>query len=355
MGRRSSAFPKIKDVADRASVSIGTVSRVLNGHQDVGNELQERVQRAIRELGYLPDARAQNFVREHSRIIGLVMCNGGGFNSIHAYLLLGVEEACAEADYYLLFARQQYDAQIKPGDLQLSGFIQARGLADCLILTGTIYANLLHALDGAGVTYVTLANHVVGPHGARSDKNQVRYNDSEGFENATRYLIQLGHKHIWYIGDTSKPWFQRRHEGYAKAMAESSLEPRAHTVAIDDESFQNGHAAAAFIIEQGWPMTAIIAGSDEMALGAKEALLQHGRLVPRDVSLIGFQHQVDRSTANQLTCVCVDGREVGRQLAKAAIKRNESKGKDLPEVIVPSILVKRGSCRPLRGEEHMVL
>jgi DNA-binding LacI/PurR family transcriptional regulator len=170
MGRRSSAFPKIKDVADRASVSIGTVSRVLNGHQDVGNELQERVQRAIRELGYLPDARAQNFVREHSRIIGLVMCNGGGFNSVHAYLLLGVEEACAEADYYLLFARQQYDAQIKPGDLQLSGFIQARGLADCLILTGTIYANLLHALDGAGVTYVTLANHVVGPHGARSDK-----------------------------------------------------------------------------------------------------------------------------------------------------------------------------------------
>jgi DNA-binding LacI/PurR family transcriptional regulator len=355
MGRRSSAFPKIKDVADRASVSIGTVSRVLNGHQDVGNELQARVQRAIRELGYLPDARAQNFVREHSRIIGLVMCNGAGFNSVHAYLLLGIEEACAEADYYLLFARHQYEPHVQSGDLQLSGLIQARGLADCLILTGTIYANFLHALDAAGLTYVTLANHVVGQHSKKAGKNQVRYNDSEGFENATRYLIQLGHKHIWYIGDISKPWFQQRHEGYAKAMAENSLEPRAHTVAIDDESFQNGHAAAAFIIEQGWPMTAIIAGSDEMALGAKESLLQHGLLVPRDVSLIGFQHQLDRSTANQLTCVCVDGREVGRQLARTAIKRNESRGKDLPEAIVPTILVKRGSCRPLRGEEHMVL
>ncbi len=355
MGRRSSAFPKIKDVADRASVSIGTVSRVLNGHQDVGTELQERVGRAIRELGYRPDARAQNLVREHSRIIGLIMCNGAGFNSVHAYLLLGIEEACAEADYYLLFARHQYEPHIQSGDLQLSGMIQARGLTDCLIVTGTIYTNFLHALDDAGVTYVTLANHVVGQHSKKAGKNQVRYNDSEGFENATRYLIQLGHKHIWYIGDTSKPWFQQRHEGYAKAMAENSLEPRAYTVAIDDESFQNGHAAAAFIIEQGWPITAIIAGSDEMALGAKESLLQHGLLVPRDISLIGFQHQLDRSTANQLTCVCVDGREVGRQLAKAAIKRNESKGKDLTEVIVPTILVKRGSCRPLRGEEHMVL
>jgi DNA-binding LacI/PurR family transcriptional regulator len=355
MGRRSSAFPKIKDVADRASVSIGTVSRVLNGHQDVGTELQERVGRAIRELGYRPDARAQNFVREHSRIIGLIMCNGAGFNSVHAYLLLGIEEACAEADYYLLFARHQYEPHVQSGDLQLSGMIQARGLTDCLIVTGTIYTNFLHALDDAGLTYVTLANHVVGQHSKKAGKNQVRYNDSEGFENATRYLIQLGHKHIWYIGDTSKPWFQQRHEGYAKAMAENSLEPRAYTVAIDDESFQNGHAAAAFIIEQGWPITAIIAGSDEMALGAKESLLQHGLLVPRDISLIGFQHQLDRSTASQLTCVCVDGREVGRQLAKAAIKRNESKGKDLTEVIVPTILVKRGSCRPLRGEEHMVL
>jgi DNA-binding LacI/PurR family transcriptional regulator len=354
MGRRASAFPKIKDVANRASVSIGTVSRVLNDHQDVGTDLRERVQVAIRELGYRPDMRAQGPVRERFRTVGLVMCNGSEFSSVHAYLLLGVEEVCTEAGYYLLFARHRYEANIHPGDLHLPGVIQARGLADCLIVTGTNYGNFLNALDDEGLTYVSLANHVVGNDSTKSARNQVRYSDSEGFEDATRYLIQLGHKQIWYIGDTSKPWFQQRYAGYAKAMAENSLEPAAHTAATIDEPFQNGHAAATFIMEHGWPMTAIIAGSEEMALGAKESLLQHGRQVPRDVSLIGFQHKIDRSSANQLTCVCVDGMEVGRQLARAAIGRIESNRKDLSEVIVPTVLVKRGSCRPLRGGEHMV-
>jgi DNA-binding LacI/PurR family transcriptional regulator len=326
MGRQTSPSPKIKDVADRASVSIGTVSRVLNDRQDVGSELRERVQLAIRELGYRPDVRAQNFVRGPSRIIGLVMCNGAEFSLDHAYLLLGIEEACAEAGYYLLFTRHRYEAHVKSGDLQLPGVI-----------------------------HVTLANHVVGHRSTKCARDQVRYDDSKGFEDATRYLVQMGHKDIWYIGDSSKPWFQLRHVGYAKAMAENSLEPHAHMIAVAEEPFQNGHAAAAFIIEQAWPMTAIIAGSDEMALGAKESLLQHGRVVPRDVSLIGFQYQIDRPTVNHLTCVCVDAVEVGRQLGKTAIRRIESKQKDLPEVIVPTLLVKRGSCRPLRGEEHMVL
>jgi DNA-binding LacI/PurR family transcriptional regulator len=355
MGRQTSPSPKIKDVADRASVSIGTVSRVLNDRQDVGSELRERVQLAIRELGYRPDVRAQNFVRGPSRIIGLVMCNGAEFSLDHAYLLLGIEEACAEAGYYLLFTRHRYEAHVKSGDLQLPGVIQAKGLADCLIVIGTNYDNFLNALDDAELSYVTLANHVVGHRSTKCARDQVRYDDSKGFEDATRYLVQMGHKDIWYIGDSSKPWFQLRHVGYAKAMAENSLEPHAHMIAVAEEPFQNGHAAAAFIIEQAWPMTAIIAGSDEMALGAKESLLQHGRVVPRDVSLIGFQYQIDRPTVNHLTCVCVDAVEVGRQLGKTAIRRIESKQKDLPEVIVPTLLVKRGSCRPLRGEEHMVL
>jgi DNA-binding LacI/PurR family transcriptional regulator len=316
----------MKDVANRASVSIGTVSRVVNDHLDVGTDLRERVQVAIQELGYRSDIRAQGLVRERSRIVGLVMCNGAEFSSVHAYLLVGIEEVCTEAGYYLLFARHRYDANIHPGELHLPGVIQARGLADCLIVTGTNYGNFLNALDDAGLTYVCLANHVAGHHSTGSARNQVRYSDSEGFEDATRYLIQLGHKQIWYIGDTSKPWFQQRYAGYAKAITENSLEPLAHTAVINDEPFQNGHAAVTFIMELCRPMTAII----------------------------GFQHKIDRSTANQLTCVCVDGVEVGRQLARAAIRRIESNRKDLSEVIVPTVLVKRGSCRPLRRGEHMV-
>jgi DNA-binding LacI/PurR family transcriptional regulator len=257
MVRRTSAFPKIKDVANRASVSIGTFSRVLNDHLDVGSELRERVVLANRELGHRPDDRAQNLVLESSRIIGLVMCNGADFSSVHVHvrLLLGIAEVCAGPDYYLLFAKRQYEAHIHSGDLRFPGIIQARGLADCLIGIGTNYDNFLNALAGGGLTYVSLANHVVGHHWEAAT-SQVRYNDSEGFEDATRYLFQMGRKDVWYIGDTWKPWFQQSYQGYVRAMVENSLDARAHTVAVADESIQNGHAAVAFIIEQGWPMTA---------------------------------------------------------------------------------------------------
>ena len=102
-------------------------------------------------------------------------------------------------------------------------------MADCLIVTGTNYGNFLSASDDAGLTYVTLANHVVGHPLGKSARNQVRYNDSEGLANATRYLIQLGHQHIWYIGQLLKPWFRQRHEGYVKAMTGNCLELRSHT------------------------------------------------------------------------------------------------------------------------------
>ncbi len=355
MSRRPSRSPKIRDVANYASVSIGTVSRVLNEHRDVASDLRRRVQLAIDELGYRPNGRASRRKNERPGVISLVMCNGSGFNAVHAYLLLGIEEACAQANCYLMFARHQYEPHVRSTELLLPGITKSRDLADCLIITGTNYDNFLKALDNAGVCYVTLVNHVVGRQTKRPGKNQVRYNDYEGFGEATRYLIQLGHKNIWYIGDTSKPWFQQRYEGYEKTMLENSLDPLAQRVGLADNQVENGRAAVSLILDQKRPISAILAGSDEIALGAKEGLVQHGLTVPRDVSVIGFQHQIETFSATPLTSVCVDTVEVGRQLAKAAIKRIESGGRDVPESTVATVLVKRGSCRPLRTEEHMVL
>ncbi len=356
MSRRPSGSPRIRDVANHASVSIGTVSRVLNDHPDVATDLRERVQQAISELGYRPNGRAA--VRRTDRrsgVIGMLMCNGSNINPVHAYLLLGMEEICTQASYHLMFARHHYDSQTRPSDIQLPAVLKSRNLADCVVITGTNYENFLKGLDSTGIPYVTLANHIVGRQARKPGKNQVRYNDLEGFGEATRYLIQLGHKNIWFVGDTSKPWFQQRYEGYEKAMLQHSLDPLAQTVGLADNPVQNGRAAVSLILDQGRPVTAILAASDEIALGAREGLLQHGKTVPRDVSIIGFQHQVETYSASPFTSVCVDAVEVGRQLARSAIKRIESAGREIAETIVPAVLVKRGSCRPLREEEHMVL
>jgi LacI family transcriptional regulator len=345
----------MKDIATRANVSIGTVSRVLNRHQDVDQELRTRVESAVRKLGYRLNSRTRSAVHSKSRILGLILCNDFGLSSAQSLLLLGVEEYCARAGYYLLFARHQFPNDVKAETLAMPSVIETPGIADCMILVGAIQPHILAAFDRHGFNYVVLANHLAGSGEQAPHRSYVRYTDDLGCYEATRYLAQLGHTHIWYIGDAARPWHKNRYRGYARAMAELSLEPHVHTIALSDDEFENGQAAVSHILDQQWPVTAILAASDELAFGAREGLRQHRREVPKHVSLVGFEDQVGHSRGSNLTSVCVDMVEVGRQLAKLAIAQIESGEKQSQAIAVGTVFVKRSTCRPLRKEEHMLL
>jgi LacI family transcriptional regulator len=344
----------MRDIAARANVSIGTVSRVLNRHQDVDQELRLRVESVVRKLGYRLNSRTRNVVHSKSRIIGLILCNDFGLSSSQSLLLLGVEEYCARAGYYLLFARHQFPMDARAEAMQMPAIIETPGLADCMILAGAIPANLLKAFDRHGLNYVLLANHLAGDEQVPR-RSQVRYTDDAGCYEAVLYLAQLGHSDIWYIGDASRQWHKNRYRGYARAMAELSLKAHVHTIALSDDEFENGQAAISHILDQQWPVTAILAASDELAFGAREGLRQHRRDVPKHVSLIGFEHQAGHSRGSNLTSVCIDMVEIGRQLAKLAIAQIESPDKPSQGVSIPTTFVKRSTCRPLRKEEHMLL
>lgn len=354
MPRRGSS-PTMKDIAARANVSIGTVSRVLNRHEDVDEKLRIRVETVVRKLGYRLNARTRSVVHTKSRIIGLVLCNDFGLSSAQSLLLLGIEEYCAQHGYYLLFARHQFPAALSAQHLRIPSVIETPGLADCVIIAGTVYQNILTAFAKHGFRYVLLGNHVVDPGKDELASSRVQYNDEAGCYEATGYLAQLGHTHIWYIGDASRPWNKNRYRGYARAMADLGLEPHVHTIALSDDEFENGQSAVSYILEEKWPVTAILAGSDELAFGAREGLRQHRLEVPKDVSLIGFEHQLGHSRGSNLTSVCVDMVEVGRQLAKLAIAQIESDAPHTRDIAVPTVFARRSTCRPLRKEEHMLL
>jgi LacI family transcriptional regulator len=354
VGRRQSSTPTVKDIATLASVSMGTVSRVLNDHADVGADLRDRVQSAIRELGYRTNGRPEG-ARQQSRAIGFLLCNGAGINPIHAHLLLGIEQFCSDAGYYTIFTRYMYSPDQKPEDFELPEFLLQPHLVNCVIVAGANYSNFLLALQMAKIRYVLLGNHVVGRSLETTPMNQVRYDDYGGSLEAAQYLIQLGHRHIWYIGDTSLPWLLNRYEGYLGAMKEADLEPHVHTYPLADDPFENGRAAVTYILERKYPATAMLCGSEELALGAREALHQHGRDVPRDVSLIGFEHKLTHSRSSNVTSVSIDTLRVGRELARMATALNESFGEDQPEIVVPAMLLKRSTCRPFRPDDVMVL
>lgn len=312
----------IKDVALRAAVSIGTVSRVINGHEDVDAKLRGRVLKAVKDLKYRPNPRAQSFVRGSSRLIAFVAPAGHGLDAFTAALLCGAEEHCSQSGYAVVFTRASAAAPD--------------------------YADAVIWLDSAA-----------GPEGVRlgpgaGAANHVWFDDQAAMNQAVAYLHQLGHRHIWYLAELRNEAHEGRRLAFETALRANDLPPMVHSLAVAEDAFANGHAAVSQILEQKLPLTAVIADSDELALGAREALRQFGRDVPRDASIISFSHQPANSRLSAFTSLHLDAEEAGRQLARMAIQCKQSGAPQAP-VIVPAQLVKRSSCRPLRVEARMVL
>jgi DNA-binding LacI/PurR family transcriptional regulator len=343
-GRRT--VTTIRDVALRAKVAIGTVSRVLNNRPDVDEKLRSRVLRAAKDLNYRPNARGRSLAKNSSALISFILSNRNFLHPFHSHVLQGVQEFCEKAGYFVMYTRFQYAADTKVTDLTLPLVLQSYGMTDCVVLAGTNYKNFSEALESRDIPYVLLANNFVA-EGPRKPVNQVRFDDAAGAAEATRYLIQLGHKQICYIGDISAPWYRARYQSYLHEMERARLQPIGQTIGLSDDRFTNGLKSVQEILDQKIRITAIFAGTDDVAFGAWEALRRRGLDVPRDISLIGFDDQQAQLMFPALTTVRVDTGEVGRQLAKMAIARLTTKGRPVPEVLVPTKLMKRETCRPL--------
>jgi LacI family transcriptional regulator len=336
----------IKDVAKQAGVAVGTVSRVINGRADVNPELRAKVEDVIRELAYRPNLRARNLSRKASPILSFILSNRSFVHPFHSHVLEGVERHCSQAGYFVLFTKFDYSPATSLADLRLPDVLMSHGVADCVIAAGTNHDNFLDALDRLGMKYVVLGNNLISDR-ERPPEDRVRFDEVTGAWEATRYLIQLGHRQIWFVGDTSMPWCRARHIGYTRAMNDASLEPHAFTAGLSDDHFLDGLRSVESLVEQKVPISAILAGTDEVAYGAWEALQRKGFDVPGDVSLVGFDDQLGAMRTPQLTSVRVDTERLGRELAKMAIEKIENAGAAVPEVVLPAQLQRRGTCRPL--------
>jgi DNA-binding LacI/PurR family transcriptional regulator len=334
------------DVATEANVSLGTASRVLNNRRDVDEELRRRVLDAVRTLGYVRGQRRRRAARETCPIITFVLGNREFLHPMHARMLQGAEQYCEELGYFLVFKRLEYTPSTPVSELRLPVLLRQHGIADCLILAGTNFPNLIEATFSAGVPYVLYRNNLVGdaPH---EGTDQARSDDCAGAREAVRYLVRLGHRRICFIGDISHPWFASRHQAYCEAVSEARLDPISQTVGLADDSFRNGLASTQAMLRQGVHPTAIFAASDHVALGVLEQLRVNHVRVPEDCSVVGFDDLPDsRVTSPPLTTVHNPFFELGRELARMAIEKVKAPGEPLAEVVLPTELVLRGTTWP---------
>ncbi|PKO22813.1 MAG: LacI family transcriptional regulator [Chloroflexi bacterium HGW-Chloroflexi-1] len=328
----------IKDVAGRAGVSYQTVSRVINDKGEVSPAVRARVQAAIEELGYRPNAIARSMVRGRTHTLGCIAPN-----LIDYTFACYVEGAKAEArrcGYFLLAASAEQESEVAA----LCEEMLHSGRVDGLLAINP-YVDGRHrcfetlVAQGAAIVYFGV--------GARDDViSSVRLDDEDGAYQATRHLIALGHPRIAMLaGPQNEDCVQCRNAGFARALQEAGLAAPSDTILTGDWSASSGYQAMQHWLTAGTSFTALFAQNDRMAVGAIRAARDHGRRVPQDLAVVGFDDMPLASYFDPpLTTIRQDLFEHGRQGTRILIEKIENPACPLERVVIPAQLVVRESC-----------
>lgn len=334
---------RLREIALAADVSVATVSRVAHGLHGVSASLREKVLNNARALGVELEERNK------SRVIAFLLSNRALLHPFHSSVLVGAEAYCAEHEYGLLFLTLRYSPSVPWKNLTIPPVLQRAELIRAAIVAGTNSQNLLDLLARKGVPLVVLGNNVVGDW-RKGAYSAVYFDDIEGAWEMTSYLLSLGHRHVAFLGNCRLPWFARRYEGYCRAMAEAGLQPLAREV--DSQNGEDiGYLATKMIFNDGEKPTALFAGEDAVARGAYKAIRDRGMGIPKDISVAGFNDTSEASALSPgLTTVRVFIEQLGRQMAEFVVERIASPESSPRVITLPTQLVKRESCMPLRSK-----
>jgi LacI family transcriptional regulator len=345
----------IKHVAAEAGVSLQTVSRVINKEPNVRPEMAQRVQDAIRKLGYVPSIAAQRMGGSRSY---LILSLNDRERTIADWrerqgadwvdqMLLGGMLTCAEHGYRLIV--ELVDTHSDHIERELLAAIAALQ-PDGVILTPPHSANPLitELLERQGISFARIGSLTPGPGFA------LTMDDERAARLATEHLVSLGHRAIGFIaGPAEYELSGWRVDGWRLAMAAAGLDTGG-LLAEGDFSYASGRTAVAHLLEGSTPPTAIIASNDRMALATLDVARERGRDVPRDLSLISFDDTpVVRFTHPPLAAIVQPIADVTARAVELIIA--DRTGGDVPTdpIVVPASLILRGSTAlPPSGDRH---
>jgi LacI family transcriptional regulator len=269
----------IRDVAERAGVSVATVSHVINGTRKVASETAERVQRAMEELDYQPNAVAQSLRTRVTHAIGVVVSDIT--NPFFATLVRGAEDAAREHGYSLLICNTSETLENERIYLRLL----AQRRVDGLLLAPTGKNDeLIHRLLRHGMHVVVIDRKLenVSAPGVFSE-------NEEGAYKATAYLLEQGHRRIGIIlGLPDVSAINERFQGYQRALADHGLEEGPGLIAYGRSQVAGGKEACLALLRQESPPTAVFATNNLMTVGVMLAIRELGLSCPEDVSVVGF-------------------------------------------------------------------
>ena len=343
MALRETKRVTMRQIAARAHVSVGTVSHVINNTAGVREPVRRRVLEAIERLGYQPSLLARGLRRNQTTIIGVIIPDIS--NPFFPLVVRGVEDIAYQNSYRLMLCNADNDAQKEQVYFDELRAYRMAGL----IVIPSANSRLVAAAGTAGELPVICLDRC--PEGWKGDS--ITVDNAEGAYQATRYLLELGHRRIAAIaGQLHVTSAVERLKGFKRALRECGI-----TIApeyIQEGRFDrlSGYEKSLMLLQFSPRPTAIFAANDLVALGVLAAMRELGLRCPEDVSLAGFDDlEIASFTNPALTTVAQPAYQMGARAAALLFER--LRGENLPAqhiVMNTSLKARDSTAAPSRGQ-----
>ncbi len=302
----------IKDISKVTGFSITTVSKALNNYPDIATSTKKHIKKVCKEMGYIPNAQAQGLVSKKSYTIGIIFEEITGVGLQHplfSKILDAFKTEVEKLGYDIMFLSKYSNNGNNGSYYQHSVRKQVDAI---LVLCAEFNSEQMMELYKSSLPVVMIDFH-------HPSNCNITSNNRTGVKESVEYLINLNHKKIanihgstdTYIGDLRKAYF-------LQTMAEHGLSvPEEYLINGELFSKEDGFNAMNQVLKLKDQPTAIVCASDMLAIGAMQAIKRHGKKVPRDYSIIGFDG-IDAGLliSPLLTSVKQDTEEMGKMAAK---------------------------------------
>lgn len=346
----------IREVADRALVSTGTVSRVLNNHPNVETSLRLRVLDAVNELGYV---HRQRHTDQFSNGNGLLLKPDNGIkhitfcyrasisshptpllgNTYFSLVLHGAEVECRQQSVNLRYRLIEDSAAALPSALE--ALIESK--TEALVLVSFLDRTLVKGLLNSGLP-VVLVDHYFPD----LPLDAIMNDSYHGAYRLMEYLLKQGHCRIAFVDGPPHYTIQRRFDAYRRALEDHGLPFNPAWVLQGDLQVEGGNRAAEEFVRGKLDCTAVFCANDETAFGFIQKLADYKIKVPKDVSVVGFDDvEAARFVTPPLTTIRVDAPALGQIAIRKLLERANNPGIPFTQTMVRSELIERSSVQKI--------
>ncbi|MDX3850095.1 LacI family DNA-binding transcriptional regulator [Streptomyces sp. AK02-01A] len=335
--RRPGQRPTLEAVARLAGVGRGTVSRVVNGAPGVSAKARAAVEAAVAELNYVPNPAARSLVTSRTDSIALVIPESESRLAAEPYfsaVIRGVSTELAGTDMQLLLILVRNQRELD----RLTRFVEAHRVDGVLLVSVHRDDPLPAFLEKAQIPTV-----LAGRRSADEPLSHVHSDNVGGAALAVRHLLDQGRRTVATItGPLDMDVGHSRLQGWRDAHRDHGGEPLESLVAPADFTEEGGRAAMRELLGRHPDIDAVFAASDVMAAGAMTELREHGRRVPEDVAVIGFDDSIiARHTVPPLTSVSQPSEDIGRTITRLLLDEINDPNRPRHRLMLPTTLTHR--------------